>query len=427
MILQRLIVLYFFLLIFEGALRKWFLPSLATPLLIVRDPVVLAIYFYALRQGVFPINSWVGGAVLLSVASSLLTLTAGHGNPIVLAYGLRANFLQIPLIFIVGKAMDRHALQFIIRCLLWLSIPMTILIFAQYFSPPEARVNIGVGGEGTASFDGIGGRHRPSGTFSFITGVVTFYALAFAAWLTGLFDQRYASPLLLALSGVAILAAIPLSISRLLLVSVAIVAIGSTAAFLRMPGWGSQVPRLIGVVGLAILITSQLPFFSEAVDIMGQRIDEASRIEGGADGFVQRIQMDLFGPFAHAQKNFSGAGVGAGTQGGAQMLVGKRGFQGGEGEWWRILYELGFFLGTVFILMRLWLTVKLGVFGWRMLAFANPSPWLFFLAVGPLVLNGQWGQPTALGFAIFGAGIAIASGRLNDDDAQLEELPTSES
>ena len=33
--------IYFYLLIFEGALRKWFLPSLATPLLVVRDPVAL--------------------------------------------------------------------------------------------------------------------------------------------------------------------------------------------------------------------------------------------------------------------------------------------------------------------------------------------------------------------------------------------------
>lgn len=423
MVLQRLIILYFLLLIFEGALRKWFLPGLATPLLIVRDPIVLVIYFIALRQGVFPINGWVGGAVFLSVASSLLTLTAGHGNPIVLAYGLRANFLQIPLIFIIGKAMDRHTLRFIIRCLLWLSIPMTVLIVAQFFSPPEARVNIGVGGEGTASFDGIGGRNRPSGTFSFITGVVGFYTFAFAAWLAALFDKRYASPVLLALSGIAILAAIPLSISRMLLVSVALVALGSAAAFIRMPGWGRQVPRLIFVVGISVLITSQLPFFGEAVGIMGQRIDEAARVEGGSEGFAHRIWMDLLGPFAHREFDASGFGLGAGTQGGSQMLLGERGFQGGEGEWWRLLYELGSILGTFFIIMRFWLTVRLGLCGWQVLALANPLAWFFFLACGLLVLNGQWGQPTALGFAILGAGITIAAARFDpaDEDEQDSE------
>lgn len=424
MVLQRLIILYFLLLIFEGALRKWVLPGFATPLLVVRDPVVLAIYFIALRQGVFPINGWVGGAVLLSVAGSLLTLTAGHGNPVVLAYGLRANFLQIPLIFVMGYAMDRQTLRLIIRGLLWLSIPMTILIALQYFSPPGARVNIGVGGEGTASFDGIGGRNRPSGTFSFINGVSAYYTFAFAAWLTALFDKRLGSPILLALSGVAILGAIPLSISRLLLVSVALVALGSAAVFVRMPGWGRQVPRLILVVGLSVLATSQLPFFDESVDIMEQRIDEAARIEGGSAGFTQRVWMDLLGPFIFHEFDPSGEGLGAGTQGGAQLLLGDRGFSGGEGEWWRLLYELGTILGTLFIVMRFWLTVKLGLCGWRMLATANPLPWLFFLACGFLVLNGQWGQPTSLGFAIMGAGLTIAAIRFDVSDQ--EEVGSTE-
>ncbi len=37
LILKKGIWLYFFLLLFEGALRKWVLPSLSAPLLIVRD------------------------------------------------------------------------------------------------------------------------------------------------------------------------------------------------------------------------------------------------------------------------------------------------------------------------------------------------------------------------------------------------------
>jgi hypothetical protein len=39
--LRQLLWLYFWLLIFEGALRKWLLPGLSTPLLLVRDPVAL--------------------------------------------------------------------------------------------------------------------------------------------------------------------------------------------------------------------------------------------------------------------------------------------------------------------------------------------------------------------------------------------------
>ena len=56
--IRRLIWLYFWLLLFEGALRKWVLPQLSNPLLIIRDPVVLLIYLLAIRARVFPRNAW---------------------------------------------------------------------------------------------------------------------------------------------------------------------------------------------------------------------------------------------------------------------------------------------------------------------------------------------------------------------------------
>ena len=42
-VLRWLIWTYFWLLLFEGGLRKWIVPSLANPLLIIRDPVLFAI------------------------------------------------------------------------------------------------------------------------------------------------------------------------------------------------------------------------------------------------------------------------------------------------------------------------------------------------------------------------------------------------
>ncbi|MDP9004038.1 MAG: hypothetical protein M3N12_04530, partial [Verrucomicrobiota bacterium] len=57
--IRRLIWLYFWLLIVEGALRKWVVPSLSNPILIIRDPVVLLIYALAIKGRVFPRNGWV--------------------------------------------------------------------------------------------------------------------------------------------------------------------------------------------------------------------------------------------------------------------------------------------------------------------------------------------------------------------------------
>lgn len=47
---RKAIWIYIFLLIFEGALRKWFLPSLATPLLLVRDPIAIWLTIIGLQK-----------------------------------------------------------------------------------------------------------------------------------------------------------------------------------------------------------------------------------------------------------------------------------------------------------------------------------------------------------------------------------------
>ena len=58
---------YFLLWIFEGALRKWILPSLATPLLVIRDPIAIYIIVRALYLNVKFVNTYV-------VCSTIFTL-----------------------------------------------------------------------------------------------------------------------------------------------------------------------------------------------------------------------------------------------------------------------------------------------------------------------------------------------------------------
>src|SRR5690349_17621134 len=51
--IKNVLWLYFWLLLFEGALRKWGIPELSAPLLVIRDPVAIAAYYLGLRHGVF--------------------------------------------------------------------------------------------------------------------------------------------------------------------------------------------------------------------------------------------------------------------------------------------------------------------------------------------------------------------------------------
>src|SRR5438874_1718802 len=69
--IRRLIYLYLFLLIIEGALRKWIVPQFSNPLLLVRDPVVLVIYLLAWRAHIFPRNAFISSLATIGILSSI--------------------------------------------------------------------------------------------------------------------------------------------------------------------------------------------------------------------------------------------------------------------------------------------------------------------------------------------------------------------
>ena len=104
--IRLLVWLYFWLLFFEGALRKWIFPAWSAPLLIARDPVVLTIYVIALAKGIFPFNRFVVTAIALAGLSFGASLFV-FGNIGVILYGIRTNFLHLPLIFLIPKSRGR--------------------------------------------------------------------------------------------------------------------------------------------------------------------------------------------------------------------------------------------------------------------------------------------------------------------------------
>ena len=145
--LKRLVWLYFLLLIFEGALRKWVLPGMATPLLVIRDPVALLLIGLSWQRGLFPKTPYMAWMLLIGALSFLTTLVIGHGNLFVALYGLRILLIHFPLIFVIGVVFNREDVLKMGKAFLWLSLPMVVLIFLQFYSPQYAWVNRGVGGD----------------------------------------------------------------------------------------------------------------------------------------------------------------------------------------------------------------------------------------------------------------------------------------
>ncbi len=411
-LIKQGIWVYLFLLIFEGALRKWFLPALATPLLIVRDPVAVGIIFLAIRQKLIRPNFILTGVVLIGIIGTFTALFFGHGSLPVALFGARLFLIHFPLIFIIGRVLEKEDVVKIGKCILWISIPMTILVILQFYSPQSAWVNRGVGNdEGGAGFSGALGYFRPPATFSFTTGTVAFYSLTACFVFYFLLHLKNINKALLYCSTAGLLISIPLSISRSLFFGVIVTIIFTLIAVSRKSKYLSKV--MIGFVGVMIvlLILSSMSIFQTATEAFTSRFEVANDAEGGLQGVLgDRYLGGMLGALQSSSDNsFFGYGIGMGTNVGSMLLSGKTTFLIAEGEWGRLIGELGPIMGLGIIFFRLKLCADISLASYRKLSHGNLLPWILLSFVLLNIPQGQWAQPTSLGFSCLAGGLTIAS------------------
>ena len=429
---RRLIWAYFWLLLIEGALRKWALPQLSNPLLLIRDPVMLAIYFYAIKARVFPKNGWtislwiIGGlsalAIVLSPIFSYLPLWPMLA---VVGYGFRTNFMHLPLIFVVASVFDREDVKKWGWWIMLMMIPMALIMAAQFKSSPDSFINRTAGLGEAEQLTAGGGKIRPPGTFSFISGPV-FYMSASAAFLIyGALSKGIYKNWLLIAAGVALGAGVFVSGSKSAVASVLLVVAAVLVILILRPravnrfGWA-----LVSVVIIALIVT-RLPIFKEGATILSDRFTAAAEAAETTivRGTVDRIISGFTEGLSHINKvPFWGVGLGVGTNVGGRVLVGRPAFLLAENEWSRVLAESGPVLGLAFLLWRTLLTLQLLRLSLIALWRDNLLPILLFSAGSVVFLNGQLGQPTTLGFAVLLNGLCLAATRLPTTEDSLAPL-----
>lgn len=411
--------LYFILLVLEGALRKWFLPEYSDIIFVIRDPLVIGIYFLAFISDVFPRRPAMAIVWLLAICSLAFSFS-GDAPLLVTIFGLRTNYLHLPLIFVMASVLDRNDVIRYGRWFIILSVPIAILMVVQFNSEKDALVNVGAGGAVSAQLPGAMGRIRPPGPFSFIGGVVNYFsfvmAFVFYGWL-----QRKAYHRLLPLIGTAMLiVAIPVSISRALSLALLLVAFFAGAVAFhdrgRLPWYIGSLAASLGLGILAIDTIYVQAFFMRWI--------EAEAVGGSFYGaIVARIFEEFTQPFViGAEAPLFGHGIGLGTIAGARLSTGVYGFLLAESELARIVLELGPILGFGFIAWRAWLGGLLVIRSWR--EFTSGGDALAWLLSGASILTvmiGQWGGATTLGFAIFGAGLSLAACNAPAADEDEEE------
>ena len=412
--LKKAIWLYFWLIIFEGALRKWFLPVLSSPLLIIREPVAIWIIYKAWISDKIPFSGLLYGMTGIGMLAIVTALFAGHGNIFVALFGARIFLLHFPLLFIIGNVFDRSDVLKVGRIVLWISIPMAVLIAVQFYSPQSAFVNRGVGGDiAGAGYSGAMGFLRPPATFSFINGTYLFFGLAASFILYFLIAGKGVNKLVLYAAVVCLIAAVPLSLSRSLAFHVVISMLFAFFLVLRKP---ENLPRVfIGAIAFTALVAVlfNFNFFQKAYDAFLFRFATASYTEGGLKGTLGGRYVGLMvSAISDAlDQPFFGRGIGMGTNVGSMLLTGSRKFLIAEEEWGRQIGELGALLGCSVILLRLALSLRMAVSAYRLLKRDVLLPWMLLSFGLTMLPQGQWAQPTSLGFSVWIGGLIIASFR----------------
>ncbi len=410
-----LIWLYFWLLILEGALRKWVLPQFTDYLLVIRDPLVLLIYLQASRGGFMGETSryiiFIFTGITL-VCQALYHSTMGV-HPIVTLYGVRTYLLHVPLIFIMPQVVRQSDILKFAKWMMLASLPMAVLLGAQYLSPSSSFLNAATI-EGGTQITAAGDIIRPAGTFSFTTGVSSFYRTIFAFCLFGLMVKTPQLPRWLVLASMfSIAAAAMVSGSRTFIMSCVLVLMFALPMLTYFP---RLVPKfmlfaLVGLLGFAVMYC--LPTTHAGLETLIERWTGAAEAEKGSyvtGNWLGRVFAGPIESFYWIDNTpILGYGLGLGTNVGGKIMTGSAAMIAPEWEWARIIFEAGPLIGFLLIGVRMFAAMVFIYYSWLGLRGGKFLGWLLLGTVIFDMTQGQIKQPTTLGFLCFFSGLAWAA------------------
>ncbi len=407
--IKKLIWVYFLLLLFEGALRKWFLPQLSQSLLIIRDPLVILIYYLCLAKGIFPVdNKYLQKCFQWVLIAVVLSLLINGTHPFTIAFGARTNFLHFPLMFIMARILSWQDVINFGRAFLLLSLPMTYIVAEQFQADAADIINTAAGGQGS-QLETSGGKVRASGTFTFVSGIVFYYCFTVSYIIYGFLVKGSFPKWMIYLGTSATLLAMVTAGSRAVIAEcLQVVACIGFLAYYKPNEFGRISASVFGFSTLALILYSQIDLFKEGLEFLSLRFEEAANVEGSpVEAYFNRYFAMLVAPYYYSLwTDIFGNGLGTATRAGA-ALGGGWGFA--ENAWSRPVMENGVVWGGLFILWRIWITKDLLLTCIKSVKNGSYLSIFLFGAAGPVLLFGLLGQPTNLGFAAFGSGLCLAA------------------
>lgn len=362
--------LYLVLIFVEGAMRKWFMPSLSNVWMMCREPIV--IWTVLSLIGTQNLRSRVAKAfMIIGCIMMLTTLTLGHQNVWVAFYGFRIWFFHIPYIFIMSNKLNREDLIRICKFLILVFIPMTVLYVMQWGAPPSSILNASIGGGvEEQGVQAAYGAVRPSGTFGHCVGssyynpliVSLFCVTLFSSYYKHIFSKKhfliFAVAVVLCLITSVSRGAVIQSILTILFIASITILLGNTKTFTK---------TIVGVIGLFLLFLVLSNVSIEGKSIVApitDRFEMAADQEGGISGVMSSRVLEPYKFWNDKgillDPPFFGYGLGAGSNFGTQTLHIVNSFYSDSQAWGLGEYssqivtnEMGFLFGGIVFVLRI--------------------------------------------------------------------------
>ena len=418
-----------FLFVFEGAIRKWLLPGLQAQVYLFKDALLIIAYVGFIFHG--PPRRWtpahqktVRFLMSLCVLYYLIEVFNPNSPSILLSIaGFKNYALYFPLAFIVAHMFtSRQDLEMKIRRYAWVMIPVGVLGLVQFSLGPAHWLNAYVAHEeGTVTivsqFGGGIERARTAGTFSYLSGYVTFLtAMIFLSLglIIGNGVRLRGNVPIFALMMFSI-AAMFTTGSRMGVLSVAV----APPAVLLVALYRGDISASVAFRSIFVFVSATVAVLIAAPDAFDAFLSRTNRVEDGATRFLAPL-METWGAMEIAP--ILGTGL-ATTHGGlVRALV-----DANSDFYWlndnlfelesaRIVQEtgvIGFLLNYVLRFFCTLLAVRLA-FSFRDRTFSALSAGLACFFALHMILY-LVGNPTAAIFYWFGVGLLFAMWHLEQD------------
>ena len=354
-ILKKIIIFFYVYMILEGALRKWFLPFLNKEIYFLKDFFLMCIYFYAYKYN-FLFQKKISKFFVFFIITTLIFGSIGYSfNKLdILSFilGSRSYWLFAPLFLIIIHVFSFEDIVKFFRINLYFVVPYYILVVLQSYYSKDMFINSGYNSI-------VQNPERPSAYFTYITQNTYYFLFLLSCFYSYFLKEKFINKknfIILIILNFLLMGVMILLKSRATYVfGGAIIIYSFYITLITKEEMNLKIKKFI----IILIITPNINLGNlYKTNFTPVKID--LRDFCNKNSSICRIINEIY--YLTSLKNASlfGEGIGAGTSL-VTYIKKDQTYIFGEAENHRILIELGYLYGNIFIILKFLIIIFLNL------------------------------------------------------------------